>query len=190
MNKLPKDVVELITNKLTPRDFINYCKSERGQEFCSKKEIWLKRIQKDFGFLLEGKNKDFLLSNYQIDPKQAYLNLFISTSSATEEITSNILLLIGNDFLKLLKDSYEENLYNFFFQYMLKMINRIILPQEEDEEFDISTVTNDYFWDHSGWDKYLPLRYHLDLFDTLNREMSDVLSKYAVAIFLPQKYKN
>ena len=71
------------------------------------------------------------------------------------------------------------------------MINKIILPQEEgDEEFYISTVANDYFWDHSGWDKYLPLRYHLDLFDTLNREMSDVLSKYAVAIFLPQKYKN
>ena len=43
MDKLPKDVVELITNELTPREFFNYCKSEVGQEFCAKKEIWLRR---------------------------------------------------------------------------------------------------------------------------------------------------
>ena len=70
------------------------------------------------------------------------------------------------------------------------MINVMVLPQEEgDEEFEIRTAAKDYFWEHSSWDKYLPLRYHIDLIDTLNEEVGDVISKYAAAIFRP-KFKN
>ena len=50
MDKLPKDVVELITNRLTPREFFNYCKSETGREFCERREIWLRRIEKILAF--------------------------------------------------------------------------------------------------------------------------------------------
>ena len=99
MNKLPKDVVELITNKLTPREFFNYCKSEAGKEFCERKEIWLRRIQKDFGFLLEGRNKDRILANHKTDPKISYLELFLNTSQAAEELKEKVLQNIGNPFL-------------------------------------------------------------------------------------------
>ena len=101
MNKLPKDVVELITNKLTPGEFFNYCKSEVGQEFCTKKEIWLRRIEKDFGVLLRGRNKDFLLLDHRVkeNPKKEYLELFTSTSETAEEIVNRILQRLGNKFL-------------------------------------------------------------------------------------------
>ena len=127
MDKIPKDVVELITNKLTPREFFNYCKSDVGQEFCERKEIWLRRIYKDFGFLLKGRNKDFLLLDYLVteNPKKEYLELFSSTSEMAEEIVEKILQRFGNKFLKFLKEDYKETLYKFLFDYLLKMINEI-----------------------------------------------------------------
>ena len=116
MDKLPKDVVELITNKLTPREFFNYCKSETGQEFCSRKEIWLRRIEKDFGFLIQGINKDIILSDYKIDPKKTYLELFVKTSTAAEKIKNNIIRNIRKDFFaRFIRDNYIENLSSLIY---------------------------------------------------------------------------
>ena len=141
--------------------------------------------------MLEGRNKDLILPDYQVDPKRSYLELFLRTSQAAEAITSNIIETLGNAFRKFIVKDYDENLYNFFFKYLLKMINVMVLPQEEgDEEFEIRTSAKEYFWEHSSWDKYLPILYHTELADMFNEEIGDVLSEYAATIFLPQISKN
>ena len=186
MNKLPKDVVELITNKLTPREFFNYCKSEEAREFCERKDIWLRRIQKDFGFLLEGKNKDIFFPDFTIDPKKSYLELFIKTSSAAEEIKDNILQNIGKYFLlNFTKDNYIGNVYNFFFNYLLRMLNHIDVDLEDDDDENYEEVGDQvirYFWDFDEWKKYLPV-YHSNMSDMWSEEIVDVLAKYAIEIF-------
>ncbi len=195
MDKLPKDVVELITNKLitnklitnklitnklTPREFFNYCKTETGQQFCLKKEIWLRRIQKDFGFMLEEKNGDKLLLNYQAEPKQAYLNLFIITSAASEEITGKILQHLGKDFLKFMKDDYEENLYEFFFNYLLTMLIEI----DVDDKYDTSGgAVYDQLFASPEWQYFLPKLYVSELSDFMTEEIGKVMEKYATKIF-------
>ena len=184
MNKLPKDVVELITNKLTAREFFNYCKSETGQEFCERKEIWLRRIQKDFGFLLEGRNKDRILANHKVDPKKSYLQLFLHTSQAAEELKEKVLENIGDDFQEFMKDNYEEKLYDFFFNYLLKMINILHISAGYDYG-DLRSLTQQYTWENDNWHKYIPRLYHSQLQNFWNEEIGEVLGDYAVDIFNP-----
>ena len=180
MNKLPKDVIELITNKLTPRDFFNYCESDAGQEFCAKKEVWIRRIQKDFGFLLEGKNKHLLLVNYETDPKQAYFSLFTKTSNAAETIKVNILEVLGRPFVKLMKDNYPLLLNEFFFNYLLKMINQLDTSNIQDME----RQTNIYFWKYSNWQIVLPVKlFNAQISFMWDREIGGVISDYVVEIF-------
>ena len=186
MDKLPKDVIELIINKLTPREFFNYCKSETGQEFCSRKEVWLRRIQKDFGILLKGKNKDIIFSDYKTDPKKVYLELFVKTSAAAEKIKRNILERIGQYFLEnFTKGDYAENLYNFFFTYLLRMLNHIDIQdgdQDDSDDEESSSERGDtaysYFMDFDEWKKYLPL-YNYDLLEMWSNVIGNVLSEYA-----------
>ena len=184
MNKLPKDVVELITNKLTPREFFNYCKSETGQEFCSRKDIWLRRIQKDFGFLLEGRNKDLILVNYQVDSKRSYLELFSHTSQAVEEIQEKVLAHIGKDFQQFLKEDYINTLYNFLFQYLLRMINSLDISKTTDDE-QIYYLCSEYTWENEDYLKYLPQMYSSDVKHFWNEEIQPILAKYAIEIFNP-----
>ena len=179
MEKLPKDVVELITNKLTPREFFNYCKSDTGKEFCEKKEIWLRRIQKDFGFLLEGNNKDFLLVNYETDPKQAYLDLFSKTSRAAEQITEKILESLGKDFLNFLRDDYEKTMYELFFNYLLKMVNVLDILHTN----CVYYLAYEYAGENSDWQKYLPELYNVKLFDFWYDEIGKIAGEYSAKIF-------
>ena len=182
MDKLPKDVVELITNRLTPREFFNYCKSETGQEFCSRKDIWLRRIEKDFGFLLEGKNKDFLLRNYKNDSKKTYLELFMKTSWAAEEIKNNILQNIEHYFLtNFTKENYPETLYNFFFSYLLRMLNHIDLENDDDEDSEDEDQVYMYFWSFDEWKKYIP--FNNEMTDMWNEQIGSVIANYATEFF-------
>ena len=180
MDTLPKDVVELITNKLTPREFFNYCKSETGQQFCSRKEIWLRRIQKDFGFLLQGRNKDLLLRNYQIDPKQAYLSLFTKTSFAAETIKANILKILGVPFTNLMKDAYPSTLYEFFFDYLLKMVDELDTTHID----DVDLLSNRYLWENREWKNFLPGMFGEEIRHTWNIEIGDVIYGYVEQIFI------
>ena len=183
MDKLPKDVVELITNKLTPREFFNYCKSETGQEFCERREIWLRRIHKDFGFLLEGKNGNRILLEYIADPKQSYLELFLKTSRVAEEIQEKVLEHIGKDFQQFLKEDYNDKLYNFLFQYLLKMINSFDISKSNDE--DIYYLTQEYAWENEDYLKYLPQMYAADVKHFWFEEEQSIRAKYAIEIFNP-----
>ena len=180
MNTLPKDVIELITNKLTPREFFNYCKSETGQQFCSRKEIWVRRIENDFGFLLRGRNKDLLLLNYQIDPKQAYLSLFTKTSFAAEAIKANILKILGVPFTKLMREDYPSMLYEFFFHYLLKMINELDTTHIE----NVYILSNNYLWKHREWLHLLPEKMFGGIMSQMwNAEIGDVAYNYVNEVF-------
>ena len=181
MDTLPKDVTELITNKLTPREFLNYCKSETGKEFCSRKEIWARRIEKDFGFLLQGRNKHLLLLNYETDPKQAYLSLFTKTSKAAETIKDNILEILGIPFIKLMKNDYPSMLYEFFFDYLLKMIN--VLDTSDIDDVDL--LSNEYLWQHREWQNFLPEKmFGGEISHMWNRAIGDVIYDYVDEVFL------
>ena len=185
MDKVPKDVVELITNKLTPREFFNYCKSETGQEFCARKEIWLRRIQKDFGLLLEGRNKDRILANHKTDPKKSYLELFLHTSQAAEELKEKVLQNIGNPFLRFVKDEYWEVIFDFFFDYLLEMIN-VLEIATGDTDNSIRVLAQGYSWQSPRkWHAYLPKLYNTELSDFWEEEIGEVLANYAIEIFNP-----
>ena len=191
MNKLPKDVVELITNKLIPREFFNYCKSETGQEFCARKEIWLRRIHKDFGFLLEGKNGNRILLEYTADPKKSYLELFLKTARSAEEIQEKVLEHIGKVFQQFLKEDYNEKLYNFLFQYLLKMIDVLDISKNDDTDIyymndnEIYYMTSEYTWENVEYFNYLPKMYDADVNHFWNEEIQPVIAKYAIEIFNP-----
>ena len=177
-----KDVIELITNKLTPRQFFHYCKSDEAQEFCSKKEIWLRRIEKDFGFLLEGKNKDKLLFGYRDDPKRVYLNIFITTSTAAEQILEKILENLGNTFLKFMRDDYKTNLYDFLFNYLLKMVNELHILEEEYKN-DTASIAREYVAKNRNWEEYLPSMYTSELHEFWDDEIANTAEKYAISMF-------
>ena len=184
MDKLPKDVVELITNELSPREFFNYCKSETGQKFCARKDIWLRRIQKDFGFLLEGRNKDRILVNYATDPKESYLELFLKTSRTAEYIKEKVLEHIGEDFQQFLKEDYKDKLYNFLFQYSLKMINSLNMSDISGKiNENLHYLTGEYVWENEDYLKYLPQMYSSDVKHFWNEEIQFVLERYAIEIF-------
>ena len=182
MNKLPKDVVELITNKLSPREFFHYCKSDEAQEFCARKEIWLRRIQKDFGFLLEGKNKDKLLIDYRHDPQRVYLNIFIKTSTAAEQILEKILENLGDKFLKFMREDYKTNLYDFLFNYLLKMVNELHTLEEE-YKIDTASITREYVFENRNWEEYLPSMYRSELYEFWDDEIANTAEKYAILMF-------
>jgi hypothetical protein len=188
MDKLPKDVVELITNKLSPREFFNYCKSDVGQKFCLKREIWLRRIDKDFGSLLEGKNAEQIFPNYKNDPNKSYLELFLKTSRAAEEIKEKFLYNLGSDFVEFIGDKYRQSLFDFFFTYLLKMLNVL----EISKAFfirNISIEASEYVWDvDRDWKKYLPKLYNSQLGDFWDEEMGNSVKKYALEVFQPPAY--
>ena len=131
METVPKDVVELITNKLSPEEFLNYCKSEIGKKFCANNDIWARRIQKDFGNLLQGRNKDKLFVERKSDPKKAYLEFFTKTSKAAEELSDTIYHYMGEKFTKFLKKKYKLHLYQNYFDFLIKIVNEIDIDNFE-----------------------------------------------------------
>ena len=186
METVPKDVVELITNKLSAKDFLNYCASETGKQFCSNKGIWSRRIQKDFGFLLQGRNNKYLLVGRETDPRQAYLDLFTNTSKTAENLVEEILGGLGQHFAKFLKDEYREELYMVFFNFLLKMLNEI-KPKSDN---DVAAYALDYFWDHRQWRTLLPYLYQEARIG--NRIWSDeiggLVMSYATEVFRSAKF--
>ena len=48
---IPKDVVEKITNELSPTDFVNFCSN--NYSICNFNEVYFRRMQKDFPFVIE-----------------------------------------------------------------------------------------------------------------------------------------
>ena len=143
METVPKDVVELITNKLSPEEFLNYCKSEVGKKFCANNDIWARRIQKDFGNLLQGRNKDKLFVERKSDPKKAYLEFFTKTSKAAEELADTIYHYMGEKFTKFLKKKYKLHLYQNYFDFLIKMVNEIDVDNFE-SSISIYTGENQY----------------------------------------------
>jgi hypothetical protein len=125
MENVPKDVVELITNKLSPDEFLNYCKSKMGKKFCNNKDIWTRRIKKDFGVLLESRNNDKLLADRKSDPKKAYLDLFSKVSKAAETMVDEVYHRLGENFTKFLKKKYKAHLYQNYFDFLVNIISKI-----------------------------------------------------------------
>ena len=186
METVPKDVVELITNKLSAKDFLNYCASETGKQFCSNKGIWSRRIQKDFGFLLQGRNNKYLLVGRETDPRQAYLDLFTNTSKTAENLVVEILGGLGQHFAKFLKDEYKEELYTIFFNFLLKMINEIE-PESEDE---IEDYAIEYFWDHRRqWQTLLPYLYQESGNHIWSDKTGGLIISYAEQVFPANFYR-
>lgn len=170
MKNLPKDVVELITNKLSPKTFFNFYKSEIGL----KNDIWVRRIEKDFGILLRGKNK-YTFRNYKVNPKQSYLNLFVKTSTAVEQITRIVLDSLGEVFLKFMRNDYKETVYDFFFNYLLEMLNEIDTIYEN----NIHVEARYYFSEFTEWKDFFPVSGSSDAYD-----IEDIIEKYSQEIFL------
>ena len=164
METLHKDVVELITNKLSPKDFVNYCKVLKG--ICLNKDIWTRRLRKDFPYLFRDSSETYFLKikyfkgpeifDFRRDPKRAYLALITHTFETAEYITRRILDALGREFQDFLRPDYKEYVENFFVKYLLEAINF------DEKEFD----SVEYFYYNNEWENFIPSLY-------LNNERSD-----------------
>ena len=123
MEKVPKDVIEKITNELSPRDFINFCNSDTNKTFCERKDIWDRRLKKDFGFLLSR-------LQYTENTRNTYLSLFLKTSKATEKLIEAV--------KKYLKNYDYNTLYDLFFNLLIESLKQSI--KMEIGNFDKSTI--------------------------------------------------
>ena len=141
MEKLPKDVVELITNKLSPKDFLSYCNSEIGEHFCINKGIWLRRLQKDFGPFLKK-------SEYSENPRYVYLQLIGRIAIVAENITNIIMKDFGIKVSRFFPKDYTEYLEKFSVKYLMNLLNLFDF-QDLDSFFEI---IGSYVWKETSWE--------------------------------------
>jgi hypothetical protein len=90
--------------------------------------------------------------------------------------------------VELIGDKYRESLFDFFFTYLLKMLNVL----EISKAFfirNISIEASEYVWDvDRDWKKYLPKLYNSQLGDFWDEEMGNSVKKYALEVFQPPAY--
>ena len=145
MEIIPKDVVEKITNELSPQDFINYCRSMKSS-VCKSNEVFFRRMQRDFPFMN--------FSSSRNDAKKVYLKIFSEFSEIAEKVTKITLDANGESFSKYLTLEYKKDLYLFYYRAILNTINDLIRTSNrnnKDEQFE-------YFLDNiSGFfEKFTP----------------------------------
>ena len=123
METLPKDMIEYMTNQLSPPDLILFCASEvrpNVKQICDDNDFWIRRWNKDFEYL------KYEIPNYLQNPKQSYLALFSKISEGAEELSDLFLKLNTN----LLTIDNKKQLYNYFFQHISKILPSIFSELE------------------------------------------------------------
>lgn len=88
MDKLPKDLIFKLTEDLSPQDFVNFCASNTSENIaraCNMEEIWDKRLEKDFPYIIQ--NFDFTNKH----KKEIYIRVFTSISDISDFLTNKIL---------------------------------------------------------------------------------------------------
>lgn len=140
LSNLPKDIIEKITNELSPSDLINFCSSKidgKVEAMFNSNDFWLRRIKKD-GF-------DKMLSNMRNMKENAekrYLDLLSKILERVEEITDNIMNLYG-DFKKFLIVNYRETIYKVCYEYTIQCLNYCITSSQDSNINSIDDL-NDY----------------------------------------------
>jgi hypothetical protein len=138
METLPKDLVNKLTEELSPQDLISFCKSQlhpNVKRVCNSNDFWKQRFFKDFSFLIR------YFPNLEINAKQIYIQLFSKISKKAEEIVE-IVLDAFEDFKRFLTKEYKDILYNHFYNSILNSIKELIDRSEDNkvDEFEIVDV--------------------------------------------------
>ena len=134
--QIPRDVIEMMTNNLSPQDLINMCVSDARPDFkylCDSNDFWVRRWEKDFKFLMSSSFYN------KTDTKNKYLQLFAAISKGAEKMVKIILEQFG-DFSKFLNKEYRETLYNFFYKQILNTLYSLLksnIEISEDEIYEI-----------------------------------------------------
>ena len=130
METLPKDIVEYITNKLSPQDFLAF--SISYPDVYRSKEIFIRRIQKDFPYLIK----------QEINSREKYIRIFYKFHNVSNELCFEILETYG-EVQKYLTMEYKKDisvaLYEIFtkgFSVFYKSVENLI-----EENFDTSYKT-------------------------------------------------
>lgn len=155
IEKIPKDVVEKITNELTSQDFVKFCQNDYA--VCKSNDVFYRRIQKDFPFLLN------YFDDLSTNSKQIYLKTFSTFSQTAEYLVAQIMNSYGN-FAKQLNSDYEKNMYLFIFNILIETFEFLLnyyttLPIRDDLEF--FEVVSDVFYNsyYEFKNDYLPAHY-------------------------------
>jgi hypothetical protein len=127
MENLPKDVKEIITKDLTPWEFVQFCTSETDKTFCSKNDVWVRRMKKDFDFLVP------YFSDLSYNAKNRYLEIFHKISKNSERLSKAVLDTYG-DFQVNFRDEFKYSLYINFYNYSINSLKNILEKNEKDEE--------------------------------------------------------
>lgn len=139
MDILPKDLIEKVTNELSPIDLITYCKSNikntKIKEVCNSNDFWYRRFQRDFPSLLSAEYFDN--GKLQKESKRIYLKIFSIISKLTEDSVDKILESLGENFLRfMLVEKYKKELYLKLFNTYFEAFN-IYLTGTEAEMSDL-----------------------------------------------------
>ena len=122
MEKLNRDEINLIANKLTPIELIYFCNSNISKNICNSNEFWYRRFLSDYYFLIQ------YIPDLKENAKQRYLDIFRIFSKNIEDNISYIKRIFGK-FYQNLSDDYkkrlQENIYRFSMQYFIDILEYI-----------------------------------------------------------------
>ena len=141
MDKLPKDMVIKLTEELSPQDFINFCASNTSSNIvriCDMPELWIKRLNKDFPYIIKEFPKVFDAA------KQGYLKLFTRLSKMSETFTEIVLKEYGKmrDFLK---PEFKPFLYKQFYLLCADALQNVLQKPDYDREWISESVRDTYY---------------------------------------------
>ena len=136
VKQIPRDVIEMMTNNLSPQDLINMCASDARPDFkylCDSNDFWIRRWEKDFKF--------FMSSSFynKTDAKNKYLQMFAAISKGSEGMVKSIFEQFG-DFGKFLNKEYKDTLYNFFYKQILNTLYSLLMSNIEISEDEIYEI--------------------------------------------------
>lgn len=159
ISNLPKDMINKLTEELSPNELINFCASKSSKnlvEICNSREFWLRRFQKDFGFLLP------FYPEIALDPKKDYLLLFSKISQVVEKSTQNVLNLYGDYVKQFLQKEYKNMVYQYFYNLIFVLLR--VFGNHREDIFKTDSIFN---WIN-------------------NREIWDNIKKMLPTLFFPQ----
>ena len=170
---IPKDVVEKITNELSPGDFVNFCSN--NYSMCNSNEVYFRRMQKDFPFLIQ------YYPDINKRAKNIYLEIFSGISRVAEE-SVNLLLNNLGELSKYFQKSFREDIYSFFFNQTVEVLKSSLIYSREknvNEQRLFSRLVDKY---HASLNNSSLLK-HLRMDFEMDRTLFHVTSKFIKEMF-------
>ena len=143
MEKLPKDMINKLIDELSPQDFINFCASNTSNNIiriCNMNEIWLKRMQRDYPFIVAKLEKNRLDNS-----KEIYLQIFSRIAKFAETFTELVLNEYGQ-VRQFLSSAFKVLLNDHFYKLAVEAIKDVFADEDFGDDNTIHDMVPDTFF--------------------------------------------